>query len=119
MIQWPAIGDSEVIHGISTRSASGSDYDYSQLTGNTEVIRINCWQDDLRMHRGSALTDILTRSQARARCGFFFATVALFRTGFLEDLASDFFDSTWAKLRRICSIKSGTPVTCLWGAGNV
>ena len=44
---------------------------------------------------------------------------SLFRTGFLDDLASDFFDSSWAKLRRICSIKSGTPVTCLSGAGTI
>src|SRR5689334_12794777 len=61
----------------------------------------------------------ISASQAWARCGFFFATVALFPAGFLEDLASDFLDSIWAKLRRICSIKSGAPVTCLRDAGNI
>src|SRR5207302_7870857 len=61
----------------------------------------------------------IARPQARTLWGFFFATVGVLRTGFLQDLASCFFDSISAKLRRICSIRSGVPLVGLVGAGCV
>src|SRR5689334_14259359 len=61
----------------------------------------------------------LTETQAPTLCGFFFATVGILRTGFLEDLALGFFDSISAKLRRIWAIRSGVPLAALVGAGCV
>jgi hypothetical protein len=45
--------------------------------------------------------------------------VAVLRAGFFEGLASGFFDSIWAKLKRSCFIRSGAPFLRLVVAGRI